>query len=268
MDVFHLTADEGPIVAAAIHSGHAIRPQIAELLALNEAERLREEDPYTDELTSVVHTRLIGRRSRFELDLNRPRDQAIYLKPEHAWGLTVWRDALPQAVIDASLANYDLFYATVKTVLEQLIRRHGRIVVLDLHSYNHCRDGRGCAPADPTSNPEVNVGAGSIDRAIWGPLVDRWMDDLRGFVGLGRPLDVRENVKFTGGHFSQWINATFPGQACSIAVEFKKTFMDEWTGEVNRPHLAILQKALRSTLPGLRASLHGGSHASSSSPQL
>jgi N-formylglutamate deformylase len=269
MDVFHLMADEGPIVAAAIHSGHAVRSQVAELLALNESERLREEDPYTDELTSVVHTRIIGRRSRFELDLNRSRDQAIYLKPEHAWGLTVWRQELPQSVIEASLANYDLFYATVKTVLERLIHRHGRIVVLDLHSYNHCRDGRDCTPADPTGNPEVNVGTGSVDRATWGPLIERWMDDLRNFVGLGRPLDVRENVKFTGGHFSQWINATFPGKACAIAVEFKKTFMDEWTGELNRPHLAILQKALRSTLPGLRAALRDDLNtAAASSPQL
>lgn len=269
MEVFHLIADEGPVVAAAVHAGHAVRPEVAELLALNDSERLREEDPFTDELTTIVHTRIIGRRSRFELDLNRPRNQAVYLKPEQAWGLTVWREPPPRSVIDASLANYDLFYATVKTLFEQLIDRHGRIVVLDLHSYNHCRDGRNCTPADPSANPEVNVGTGSVDRAIWAPLVNRWMDDLRGFAGLGRPLDVRENVKFTGGHFSQWINTTFPGQACSVAIEFKKTFMDEWTCELNRPHLAILQKALRSTLPGLRAALQDGAHvAETSSPTL
>jgi N-formylglutamate deformylase len=62
-------------------------------------------------------------------------------------------------------------------------------------------------------------------------------------------------VKFFGGHFPRWIHATFPGQACALAVEFKKTFMDEWTGELDRKHFAALQAALRSTFPGLLVEL-------------
>jgi hypothetical protein len=62
-------------------------------------------------------------------------------------------------------------------------------------------------------------------------------------------------VKFRGGHFPQWINANFPGAVCAIAVEFKKTFMDEWTGELDHAALQRLEKALASTLPGLLASL-------------
>ena len=32
-------------------------------------------------------------RSRFEADLNRPRDRAVYLTPADAWGHQVWRRA-------------------------------------------------------------------------------------------------------------------------------------------------------------------------------
>lgn len=250
MELFNVVVGDGPLVAAAIHDGHALRPTVAERMALDEATRLREEDPFTGELARLVPTHFVGGRSRFEVDFNRPREQAVYQKPEDAWGLSVWRKELPAAVVAESLANYVLFYKTVHTVLQELIRRHGRVVVLDLHSYNHCREGRG-RTADAAENPEVNVGTGSVDRSAWGPLLERFIADLRGFEFRGRQLDVRENVKFFGGQFPRWIHATFRGQACAIAVEFKKTFMDEWTGELDRPHFDALQVALRSTLPGL-----------------
>jgi N-formylglutamate deformylase len=255
MTLFQLTAGDGPLVAAAIHNGHAIRPAIAEHIALDEAERLREEDPFTGELAKVAPTWIAAARSRFEVDLNRPPEKAVYLQPDDAWGLTVWRGPLPDAEVAESVANYDLFYATMRALVEQLVARHGRVVVLDLHSYNHRRDGAGGAPADAALNPEVNVGTGSMDRSHWGPVVDRFMADLRACDVNGRELDVRENVRFRGGHFPQWVHATFPGRVCAIAVEFKKTFMDEWTGELDRRHFAALQTALKSTFPGIRAVL-------------
>lgn len=255
MQLFELSVGDCPLVAAAIHAGHALRPAIAELVALDEAVRLREEDPFTDELARLAPTHFFGRRSRFEVDLNRPREQAVYKKPEDAWGLSVWREPLPNAVVAESLANYDLFYKTAHTVLHELICRHGRVVVLDIHSYNHCRDGRGCA-ADETENPEVNIGTGSLDRTAWGPLVDRFIADLRAFDAGGRRLDVRENVKFFGGHFAKWIHAMFPGQTCAIAVEFKKTFMDEWTGQPDEARVDHLARALAMTFDPIRESLN------------
>ncbi len=38
---------KGPIVATAIHNGHDVRPEVRELLAISEEDRLREEDPFT-----------------------------------------------------------------------------------------------------------------------------------------------------------------------------------------------------------------------------
>ncbi|MGH8657056.1 MAG: N-formylglutamate amidohydrolase, partial [Gammaproteobacteria bacterium] len=79
--VFVLEEGDGPIVATAIHAGHALHPEIAALIALDEATRLREEDPFTAQLARVAPTRLIALRSRFEVDLNRPRERAVYRVP-------------------------------------------------------------------------------------------------------------------------------------------------------------------------------------------
>jgi N-formylglutamate deformylase len=67
------TLEEGnsPLVATAIHDGHALRDEVAEIMLLGEVERLREEDPFTGQWTTVADTRLTSLRSRFEVDLNR-----------------------------------------------------------------------------------------------------------------------------------------------------------------------------------------------------
>lgn len=253
MEPFSITAGPGPLVAAAIHDGHAVHPDTLPHLALGVPERLREEDPFTAELADVAATRIVGRRSRFEIDLNRPPGQALYRTPEDAWGLTVWNDGVPDATAERSMGIYRDFYDAVERLLADKIRAHGSVVVYDLHSYNHRRAGPDGPPADPEQNPEVNVGTGSLDRDRWGPLVERFMADLRDGArraGLGA-LDVRENVKFQGGHFPRWIHGRFGSDACVLAVEFKKTFMDEWTGEPDRAHLRRLREALAYTVPGV-----------------
>ena len=255
MDVFQLYMGEGPLAAAAIHSGHDVRPEVASLLSISEQQRRREEDPYTDALIEWAPTRLIGRRSRYEVDLNRSRDQAVYLNPEQCWGADVWRKPPDSSCVERSLELHDAFYSTARSVLTHLVEKHGLVVVLDVHSYNHRRDGADAPPADTKTHPEVNVGTGTLDRDWWAPVVDRFMSALRQYNYQGRSLDVRENVKFRGGNFCRWIHETFPGSVCSLAVEFKKFFMDEWTGEADRRQLTELQAALKSTWPQLLEAL-------------
>ena len=253
--VVALREGDSPLIATAIHDGHAIRPEVAEKLAIDEATRLREEDPFTGWLTRIAPTRLVGLRSRFEVDLNRPREEAIYLDGEAAWDLDLWRAPLTRAEVDRSLEAHDRFYANLERVLRARERAFGRFVVLDVHSYNHRRGGPRGPAADPAETPEINVGTGSMDRARWGPLVDRFMEDLAGCQVRGHRLDVRENVVFQGGYMSQWIHRTFPTTGCALAIELKKTFMDEWTGRLHAAHLAELGQALAATLPGLLESL-------------
>lgn len=241
MQPFVVVDGPGPVLATAIHAGHVLRPELASLVALADAARLREEDPYTDRVASIVPAHVVVRRSRFEVDLNRPRASAVYARPEDAWGLDVWHAPLAADVIEQSLGVYDAFYALLARMIAAKVERHGKVAILDVHSYNHCRDG---TPADAAGNPEINVGTGSVDHARWGHLVQRFMADLRGF-------DVRENVRFQGGEMSKWIHRAFPANAVCLAIELKKTFMDEATGVLDEAHLARVRDGIGATLPGL-----------------
>jgi N-formylglutamate amidohydrolase len=254
VSAFSLVEGDGPIIATALHDGHQLRMECVSLMALDEAARLHEEDPFTGRIAAVAPTHAIVSRSRFEVDLNRPRDKAIYRSADDAWGLVVWSSPPGDAMIRRSLAIYDEFYTELERVLRERERRYGRFVVLDIHAYNHRRD-RARVAADPANNPEINVGTGSLDRARWGLLVDRFNRELAAATPAGTPLDVRENVKFLGGELSKWVHRKFPASGCCLAVEVKKTFMNEWTGEVDDNHVAQLGRAIASTLPGLAESV-------------
>ena len=242
-------------MATAIHDGHEVRADALSHMALDEGSRLREEDPWTASWAVAAPNRVVGLRSRFEVDLNRPRAKAVYRVPADAWGLELWREELPADVVERSLAEYDAFYAEADRICSELERRYGRFVVLDLHTYNYRRGGPDAPPEDPEANPEVNVGTGSLDRERWGGLVDRFMADLRQHDYMGRHLDVRENVRFQGGYLSRWIHERFPESGCCLAIEFKKFFMDEWTGTLSPEEYEAIPQALEATMPGLLESL-------------
>ena len=250
-DSWRIVSGEGPLVASANHSGHGLRDDVAALMALPDDERLREEDPFTDQWAAIAPTQIIGLKSRFEVDFNRPREKAVYVSPDDAWGLHVWKSEPPPTLIDGSLAIYDEFYRDVHRLLTELVERHGRVVVFDIHSYNHRRSGPDVEPADPELNPEVNVGTGTMYRRRWINVVDRFLADLHGFDFQGRQLDVRENVKFIGGYFPKWIHEQFPSTVCVLAVEFKKFFMDEWTGQPDTDAIDTITEALNSTIDGV-----------------
>ncbi len=253
--IAEIAEGQEPIAATAVHNGHDLREEVRAVIALPEADRLREEDPYTGIWTTIATTQLVAQRSRFEVDLNRPRDMAVYRTAEDAWGLHLWGQELPDGLVERSLAEYDAFYAEAERIFSEMERRYEKFVVFDLHTYNHRRAGPDAPPDDPARNPEVNVGTGSLDRERWSPLVDRFMADLTAHEFLGRHLDVRENVRFQGGYLSRWIHERFGASACCLAIEFKKFFMDEWTGRLSPEEYEAIPQALQATLPGILESL-------------
>lgn len=251
MPLFEIHRGQGPLLATSVHDAHEIRESLLPFLALTRAERLREEDPFTSLWTNICPNRIVPRRSRFEVDLNRAPAQALYRNPSDAWGLQVWHTPLSDAAVRETMREYRAFYAAVLEILEDLEAHYGKFVVLDLHSYNHRREGALAPPAAQDQNPDINVGTGSLDRTRFGHVVDRFIADLRDREVLGRPLDVRENVRFQGGHLCRWVHEHFPVTGCALAIEVKKFFMDEWTGEPHPGSLAAIQAALASTVPGL-----------------
>ncbi len=86
------------------------------------------------------------RVSRFEVDLNREKEKAIYFGPEDSWGLEVWKKRPSSEEIEKSLAIHKEFYDQLGAFLEKLIEKHGRVLLLDIHSYGHRREGgRACS---------------------------------------------------------------------------------------------------------------------------
>ena len=245
-----------PIIGTAIHNGGHVREEALALMALADDERLREEDPFTEMVIRDVPNRIVFHRSRFEIDLNRARDGAVYLTPEQAWGLKVWRRPPPSQFVEESLRVHDAYYAMLRQMLSGIEAEYGRFVLLDIHSYNHRRAGPNGPPTDPEAAPEINIGTHSMDRARWAHIVDPFIDALRGFVFCGRRLDVRENVAFQGrGEQTRFVHGHFPTTGCAIAIEFKKFFMDEWTGEPDLEALAAMRAMIAATLPLLEQRL-------------
>jgi len=240
------------VVAVALHGGHAVRPEVARILGLSPRDRLREEDPYTHRWTRMGDRRIVVFRSRFEVDLNRPRSRAVYLRPEDAWGLPVWKIPPGTGVVRRSLEIHDRFYRALERLFQHLEREYGTFLVLDLHAYNHRRDGPDAPPADPEANPEINIGTGTMDRRRWEDERMRFMDALRAYHFDGRHLDVRENVRFEGGHLAAWVHERFPRTGCVLAVEVKKFFMDEWTGRLDARLFHDVEGALRAGASALR----------------
>jgi len=252
---FSIQISDTPLLAVAVHHGHELRSELRPLIRIDDAARLREEDPLTGTWTLCAPNRIVVHRSRFEVDLNRPRHRAVYAAPEDAWGLEVWHQPLDATVIQRSLEQYELFYQMLDSLLARLVATYGRVAVYDLHSYNHRRDGEQHPPANACKNPVINVGTGTMDREFWTPVVDSFIRDLRAFPLQDHPLDVRENVRFRGGAMVEWIHQRYPKTVCALAIEVKKIFMDEWTGTHDPVVLRGIREALASTTAGVLRAL-------------
>lgn len=242
---FEIENRSTPIIATAIHDGHFIKEELRSFMLLNEQERAREEDPYTAfMIADLPVTKIKVSSSRFQLDLNRFKDKAIYEKPEDAWGLSVWEN-LSEEEKSQLHADYDIFYDSVKQLLDATINEHGYALILDIHTYNHRRDDA-FTEADAEANPEINMGT-FYNTEKWKALCSDYTKFL-----TQQNFDARENVKFKGGAFAQWMIKNYNDKICVLSVEFKKTFMDEWTGIVNVPHLLRLQGLLSQSVEFLR----------------
>lgn len=248
-----INKQKSPIIAAAIHDGHYIPDAFSKYLLLDEHERMREEDPYTAYIADLPVNTIIAGHSRFLTDLNRPKDKCIYKTPEDAWGLQVWKEPFSSTLEKRLLDYYDLFYHKFETLLKEIIARYGTFVVLDIHSYNHRR--KNIKQEAPTKkNPEINIGSKN-NATYWHDLIHRFTDCLAKTTINGHHPDVRENIKFKGGEFSRWIHEHYGHYGCTLSIEFKKTFMDEWTGRVDIEHINDIRNALKSCIPLLNNEL-------------
>ena len=249
---------DDPIIATAIHDGHELGAKAAAAMALDEAGRLREEDPHTGQAILDIPTHVIALRSRFEADLNRGLDQAVYLDPSQSWGLKVWQTP-PDGELLRGMHDYHCgFYQMMGELLDSVVARHGRFVLFDVHSYNHRRDGVDAPPTAQEDAPDVNIGTFSMPRNEWAFVLDPLIESMREFDFNGRRLDVRENIAFQGkGELTRFVHARYPESGCAIALEFKKFYMDEWTARPYADELEAMRALINHAAAKARTLLRG-----------
>lgn len=252
-NLFQIIKREGPIISIALHDGHELDEGLVEYINLQEHERFREEDPYTAFIAKQDVTLVKVNASRFMVDLNRPIEKSVYLKPEDAWGLHVWKKELPENIIKNLRITYRNFYRDIQSLLQEKIEKYGYFFILDIHSYNHRRENpTKTAPIE--GNPEVNLGT-AYNHPRWSPVLNNITGYLANCQIMNNKLDVRENIKFKGGGFAQWICKEFGSKGGIVSIEFKKTFMDEWTGRANINHIINLQKCIQGLIPMILSDL-------------
>lgn len=238
---FQLLDESQPLLALAIHAGHQICPELIEHTGISEEDRLREEDPFTDQIAAMYPNAITLNSSRFTIDLNRPREKALYLKPKDCWGLPIKRKKLPADTIKQLYRDYDQWYAHLDYCVNRLLQHSPFLIVLDLHSYNYRRFGPLALPEPQIQNPDIILGRNILPQNLY-PKVETLRQLLDGQDLMGYKIDCRCDVKFPGGHLSRYLNHNYQGKILCLAIEFKKIFMDEWSGKLNQPVFEALKR--------------------------
>lgn len=223
-------------VCAAIHDGHQFRSELLDNCLHSEYDRWFEEDPCTKEFVKSHPIVIAGRDSRFEYDLNRAPERAIY---EDAWGKKLWKKPLDEASVDKSLAKHLAFYEVVQALLSKLEAKFGVVVVYDMHSYNWRRWDR--------EVPVINLGTANIDASRFGKTVEIWrqlLSELKLPNGIKSTSDIN-NTFHGNGYFLKFITNNFRNTLV-LATEFKKIYCDERDEEIFPEIVSAIESQLRS----------------------
>ena len=213
--------DYGFFICAAIHDGHQLRDELVDLCALNESERLFEEDPFTGEMIASMPITITALDSRYEYDLNRAPENCVY---EEAWGKQVWQTPLSEDVKQRSLEKHALFYRILGALIKKTEKRHGNCLVYDMHSYNYLR-------MEGQEPPVFNIGTEQLDSVRWDKVIQHWNHSLNSIELPNISSRSAINEVFWGrGYLATFVKNNFKN-TLALPTEVKKVFMDEQSGE-------------------------------------
>lgn len=209
--------DYVPFVCAAVHNGHQFRKELWDNCLHTEYERWYEEDPMTQEMVQSHPIVIAGMDSRFEYDLNRAPEDAIYTD---AWGKQLWKESLSEAMKSKSLEKHQNFYMVVFELIKILELKFGNCVVYDMHSYNWQRWDR--------EVPTWNLGTSNIDNERYRDVIESWRKSLS---EIKLPNQIESTAKindtFQGnGYFLKYITNNF-NDTLVLATEVAKIYCDE-----------------------------------------
>ena len=225
--------EAAPFAGTALHAGSLIREDLQDALAVSEADRLREEDPATEQFIKELPIQVIALDSRFEYDVNRSEEKAIPLTPDMAWGLEVWNRDLSAAEKEFTLNKYHEFHSLMDIISDYLVSTTEKAYIFDMHSYCYQRDQN--LPWYENGKPEINLGTEAINKEVFGQEISMLLEQFGQISVEGRKIRAAENEVFRGGFLARKLCARHYNNLAVFAVEFKKIFMDEWSGEIYAP---------------------------------
>jgi hypothetical protein len=236
---FTLKIDEYvPYACGAVHDGHQFRKELWDNCIHTEYERWYEEDPETKNMVASHPILIAGCDSRFEYDLNRTPDEAVF---ETAWGKQLWKEPLPNNQKETSLDKHTNFYKVVNALIHKLEEKFGISIVYDMHSYNWKRWDR--------KVPTWNLGTSNVDNERFGNEIESWRKSLS---ELNLPNQIKStsainNTFYGNGYFLKYITKNFQNTLV-LATEIAKVYCDEYTGIIYPEVVSAVEKQLQDRL--------------------
>ncbi|MBO3117783.1 N-formylglutamate amidohydrolase [Winogradskyella sp. DF17] len=226
-------------VCGAIHDGHQFRKDLWDNCLHSEYDRWYEEDPETKNMIQSHPIVISGRDSRFEYDLNRFPEEAVF---ETAWGKQLWREPLSESEKSFSLTKHANFYKVVSTLISKLEEKFGICVVYDMHSYNWKRWDR--------EVPTWNLGTSNIDNERFGGLIEIWRKDLE---AINLPHSIKQTAKindtfYGNGYFLRFITNNF-SNTLVLATEIAKVYCDEYNQIIFPEVVEAVEDQLKELIP-------------------
>ena len=80
--------------------------------------------------------------------------------------------------------------------------------------------------------PDVNFGTRAVNRDLFGDVIDELLKYFNELSIDGHSLSAGENLEFKGGYLSRRRSPAHYDHLLVLATEFKKIFMDEWSGQL------------------------------------
>jgi len=226
-------------VCGAVHDGHQFRKELWENCLHTEYERWYEEDPETKHMISSHPIVIAGCDSRFEYDLNRTPEDAVF---ETAWGKQLWKQPLTEDQKQKSLNKHSNFYKVVHALISKLEEKFGICIVYDMHSYNWKRWDR--------EVPTWNLGTSNVDNSRFGVDIESWRQSLS---EIEFPRNIKStaliNDTFQGnGYFLKFITEKFKNTLV-LATEIAKIYCDEYDQIIYPEVVSTVEEQLRERLP-------------------
>ncbi len=226
-------------ICAAVHDGHQFRKELWNNCLHTEFDRWYEEDPATRQMVQHHPIVIAGCDSRFEYDLNRAPESAIY---DDAWGKELWKKPLKSETKNRSLEKHYNFYKVVHALVSKIESKYGSAIVYDMHSYNWRRWDR--------EVPVINLGTSNIDNDKYESFTTSWCTTLS---EIKLPYDIRTsaaiNDTFQGnGYFLKYITQHFKNTLV-LATEFSKIYCHELEYIIYPEVVHAIEKELHNKLP-------------------